>query len=315
MVGTGLLKQLDILRQHPVWKGASVAAGEFWSTVFPTECVVCSAPDISLCAHCLASVRRATVRPFHAESGAESLPEKWPEVRPADWSYPETGVHPLPVIAAGHYRKDLALTVLAYKNHGHTDLVRPLQAALAGALHRALEEAGGPDRPVILVPVPTKQRSVRRRGYDPLGLLLAGLRKRGELPAGCTVTQAVRHRGPAGPGGWLRSVVSGSAQKGLGRGERRSNVAHTMQLDVRWRGQLSGHLCVVVDDVLTTGSTIAEVARVLRLEGAQVAAAVVVAATPAPAGTEDKAPVPAPGAQRTAEHPVGNGTKKEHRKG
>ncbi len=292
----------------------SLAAREFLSTIFPTECVVCSAPDISLCARCLASVRRATVRPFRAEGGAESLPEKLPAGRPADWYSPGAGVDPLPVIAAGHYRRDLALTILAYKNHGHTDLVRPLQAALAGALHRAredVEEIGGPRRSILLVPVPAKQVSVRRRGYDPLGLLLAGLRKRGELPADCTVTQALSHRGFAGPGGWLRSLSGGSAQKGLGRGQRRSNVARTMQLDVRWSGQLSGRLCVVVDDVLTTGSTIAEVTRVLRLEGAEVAAAVVVAATPAPAGREDRAQVPVPVHSRLPMIPQGTGGKKD----
>ncbi|WAP52735.1 phosphoribosyltransferase family protein [Arthrobacter sp. ATA002] len=52
-------------------------------------------------------------------------------------------------------------------------------------------------------------------------------------------------------------------------------------------GSLAGLRCVLVDDVLTTGSTIAEAARALRAAGARVEAAVVIAATAAPARDAD----------------------------
>jgi predicted amidophosphoribosyltransferase len=61
-------------------------------------------------------------------------------------------------------------------------------------------------------------------------------------------------------------------------------VAGTLAVRRRYRGRLEGVLCLVVDDVLTTGATVAEVVRVLRAEGAVVAGAVVIAATPPPRG-------------------------------
>ncbi|MBJ2120995.1 hypothetical protein I6N91_08400 [Arthrobacter sp. MSA 4-2] len=280
--------------------GIPAAAGRalrgFCALILPTSCVGCGRHDTSLCRPCRRAFRRATVRPFRAEAGAGSLP-----LRDSDGPESVTGAppaaddagggfEPLPVVAAGTYGGVVARVLLAFKNAGHTDLARPLAAALGGALLAA--RADLPAGPCLLVPVPTRGRSLRRRGYDPLGLLLDGLRRRGELPAGSLLARPVRHRHPGvrldgRPAGipWIAPARQGG-QKGLGRRGRQENVAGSMRVRRRYRGRLEGVQCFVVDDVLTTGATLAEVVRVLRAEGAAVAGAVVLAATPPPSGAE-----------------------------
>ncbi|WP_159618041.1 ComF family protein [Arthrobacter zhaoguopingii] len=280
--------------------GVPAAAGRalrgFRALILPTSCVGCGRRDTSLCRPCRRAFRRATVRPFRAEAGAGSLPLRDPATPETRTGAPPGagdvggGFEPLPVVAAGSYGGVVARALLAFKNAGHTDLARPLAAALGGALLAA--RAGLPAGPCLLVPVPTRGRSLRRRGYDPLGLLLDGLRRRGELPAGSRLARPVGHRHPGMRAGgrsagipWFAAARRGG-QKGLGRRGRQENVAGSMRVRRRYRGRLQGVQCLVVDDVLTTGATLAEAVRALRAEGAAVAGAVVLAATPPPSGTE-----------------------------
>lgn len=277
----------------------------FGALLLPSSCVLCGAWDTSLCDGCLAVFRRATARPFRADDGAESLPDVEPGAPGEDGHLlPGPGYGPLPVLAAGRYGRAVSVVLLAYKNHGHVDLAAPVAAALAGVLHeaarafRAAAPAGA--RPVLVVPVPTRASSRRRRGYDPLMLLLSRLDRAGHLPASAVLTpclrqvpQLARFAATVGQGGIpslpeaLAGVRSawGGGQKGLGRRRRRANVLHSMELPARRSGALAGRDCIIVDDVLTTGATIGEVHRVLMLHGARVLGAAVIAATSSPIGT------------------------------
>jgi predicted amidophosphoribosyltransferase len=64
-------------------------------------------------------------------------------------------------------------------------------------------------------------------------------------------------------------------QAGLSAADRAANLGGAIQA----RFDLLGHRVIVVDDVITTGATLAEAARALRAAGAEVPAAAVVAAT------------------------------------
>jgi ComF family protein len=99
-----------------------------------------------------------------------------------------------------------------------------------------------------IVPVPLHWRKRWQRGFNQSGLLATGIARKWGLP----VVNALRRR---------RFT---SAQAGLSNTERRKNVAAAFAS----RRKLVGQHILLIDDVLTTGSTAAACARVLRAAGA-----------------------------------------------
>ncbi|GGK46282.1 hypothetical protein GCM10011591_17150 [Nocardia camponoti] len=152
--------------------------------------------------------------------------------------------------------------MLAAKEHGRRDLAHPLGFALAVALDRLRAS----DRPLLLVPAPTRASAARRRGGDPVGR------------ASCTAT------------GWLadsHSVAMLRAGRGvrdsvgLSVAQRAANLRGRIDVDPRGLARLRtlpNAEVVLIDDVLTTGATACESVRVLRDVGVAARALVTVCA-------------------------------------
>lgn len=164
---------------------------------------------------------------------------------------------------------------MAFKDGERRDLKAVLVPMLSMAVQTALAEdrhlravlASG-NGPLFVVPVPSSGTAVRRRGDCPLELLartcLAQMaRSEGEL----IVAPALR----------LRRRVADQAH--LDHRARAANLERAMEVQPRWRDSIRGVTCLLVDDVLTTGATLAEAARALRAGGAAHVAAATVAAT------------------------------------
>lgn len=262
----------------------AAAAAEVLALAMPVECVCCGAEDASLCGACSRRLRLLTLRPFRAELQAPALVDM-------------DGSVLLPVVAAGAYRAELAQCLLSFKSHGQPRLAGELAQSLARAVHAAAGQTQG----VALVPVPTSSAAFRQRGFSPVHLLLRRLARSGSIP-GFTVADALRKTVPPAR---IRVPLAGGlhqpgGQKGLSRGARSRRVRGSMRARAGpWSPSIAGRPCIIIDDVLTTGATVAEAARALRAAGALVAGAVVVAATrpPAPSGGQAVSPaVAGPGA-------------------
>lgn len=233
----------------------SAAAAELLALVVPVDCVCCGSEDRVLCSACDRQIRRLTRDPFRAEGGAPSLVDT-------------SGRILLPVVAAGVYREELAQALLSFKHHGQLRIRNSLGRALAGAIRAA----AGEGQPVRLVPVPTSSTAYVRRGFSPVHLVLAAAVRQvpGALPLDVLVKSG--NAGLQLPGG----------QKGLDRGARARRVRNSMRVRRRAGDKVYGCRCILVDDVLTTGATLAEAARALHRAGAVVTGAVVLAATRPP---------------------------------
>ncbi|QNE35061.1 ComF family protein [Leifsonia shinshuensis] len=162
----------------------------------------------------------------------------------------------VPVWSALDYDDIPRTVLLAYKDGGRVDAA----AALARALRPALAAAAGTHRSAVVpVLIPSTRAAWRRRGYHPTGMVLA------------------RSRALAPPL-WraLRLTRQTADQAALGTVERAGNRAGSLVASPRLRGRR----CVIVDDIVTSGATIAEAARAIRAAGGSIAGAAAVARTP-----------------------------------
>ncbi len=163
----------------------------------------------------------------------------------------------VPVFSLGRYAGVRRQAVVALKDRGRTDLSAPLAHPLAVGIHRLLTWRIL-DAPLTIVPAPTRWSAARRRGGDPVtSLVTRATREHPDL----TVASALRMRAGA------RDSV------GLGSGARERNVAGR----VRLTRSLQPDPVLLVDDIVTTGATIAESVRVLRSAGIGVAGALTLA--------------------------------------
>lgn len=161
-----------------------------------------------------------------------------------------------PVVAAHAYAGVWAGAVVAFKERGARSLTAPLAGALACAVADVLAVGGGAHAPpVVLVPMPSRPAVVRDRGLDTTALLTrraASVLDAAGLPARCA--RVLTHTRRVGD------------QSGLTIAERRANLAGAL----RARRPVAGTV-VVVDDLVTTGASLAEAVRALAAVGARVA--------------------------------------------
>ena len=206
------------------------------NTLLPQNCFLCAAPagDSLLCPACIASLPRLT---------SERCPI---------CALPTPGS----AVCGGCLKHapifDATQAVFRYE-FPLDRLIQSLKYAhrLAGAdfLGRALAQSPVPFRPDLILPVPLAPARLAERGFNQALELARPLARLLGVPL--EISRVHRRRDTA-------------PQASLPWKERKQNIRHAFECEL----DLTGKSVLVVDDVMTTGATLDELARTLKQHGA-----------------------------------------------
>jgi ComF family protein len=211
----------------------------FLQSVMPERCALCRvAADEPVCAACRNDLpwnRIACPRCALPQEGAAALCGSCAGAPPpfdAAWS-------------AFRYASPIDKAVQGLKYHAGFRSAHWLGREMALVLARRAEPL-----PELLLPVPLHARRLRQRGYNQALELARGI--------GRTLRMPVEASG-------ARRTRATADQIGKSAAERRRNVKGAFAVD---EARVRGRHLALIDDVMTTGSTVAELARVCRKAGA-----------------------------------------------
>ncbi len=204
---------------------------------FPPTCANCKKVGALLCADCFNAIERV--------SGAVCQRCGRTQPRPSrDCAHCRQQSNPVYVRTAAIYRDPLTKLIHQFKYNQQFALSKPLSRLLAQ------QWPAWPSPIDALVPVPLHRSRERERGFNQSKRLAEGLGRAVGIPVRAS---------------WLKRTRATSRQVGLSAETRRTNVqgafaAHPSKL-------VGKHICLI-DDVYTTGATMAASAETLRQAGA-----------------------------------------------
>lgn len=163
-------------------------------------------------------------------------------------------------LAAASYGYPWDRLIAAFKFHAALDLTEALVRLLMQA--RALRSH---DTPTLLLPVPLSRQRLQERGYNQAWELARRLARRFDCEADADL---------------LLRIKDTPHQLALPPDRRAANVRGAFAIEPRRLRELRGRRVTVVDDVMTSAATAAEVSRVVLAAGAERVDVWVIARTP-----------------------------------
>ena len=165
-------------------------------------------------------------------------------------------------LAAVDYDHPWDRLITSYKFHAGLDLAPAFAARMLATQRHAATPA-----PTLLLPIPLSDARLRERGYNQAWELARRVGRALACPADAKLLLRVRDT---------------PHQLALPPEERAGNVRAAFAVEPSRRAELAGRSVTLVDDVMTTGATVAEAARTLLQAGAQEVSVWVLARTPRP---------------------------------
>jgi ComF family protein len=231
------------------------ASSSLFSILFPSDCRICHAPlthiaTLPVCEPCLAQIVPLD-GPLCQICGEKLFhPSAETEDKPLCGICRRVGAHFNRAAAFGSYEGALRDLIHLFKYNG----VRPAGKVLGGLLNQTVTGMVVPDS-YIVVPVPLWSGKRTARGFNQAEAIARSFMNfQSSSSIQLDTSILVRTRETA-------------SQTGLTRHQRRANVRGAFA--VVKPAKVKGRSILVVDDVMTTGTTAGECARVLRRAGAK----------------------------------------------
>lgn len=248
---SSLLQAVDRLATSPAARTITRAWRGMSNLLIPNPCVLCAWDDAvqyQLCTRCTALLKEQHAQVVQAQDFADSLPLNT-----------VTGMA-LPVFASSFYTPEMSKLLLRFKDHQRVNAAGFLRPIVYRTLQHAADTLGYPY--YRLVPIPASGASMRKRGYNPVTAMLP----RPVPPTMLYDAGTLKTR-------W--QLYNRSSHAGTGVQSRRDSSRKKFRVALRHNP--AAEPVILVDDVLTTGATLAAATRTLESAGFDVVAAVVVA--------------------------------------
>lgn len=212
------------------------AASAGLQLLFPPRCIACGetvAADFGLCGACWAETHFLTG--LCCDSCGAPLPgdEEGAVICDDCQAHPRPWTRGRAAIGYSGTGRDL---ILKFKHSDRLDLKRPFGTWIA----RAAADLIGAE--TVIAPIPLHRLRLIRRRYNQSALLAQEIARLSGRPCIPDLFRRTRATPP---------------QKGLDRAARAANVAGAIVLDPRRAGAIAGRPLLIVDDVMTSGATLA----------------------------------------------------------
>jgi predicted amidophosphoribosyltransferase len=235
--------------------------GELERLVLPVHCPGCGLPDVELCGRCsgpfLSGVAIKGVELVRGAGGAQATLRRVESQIPRLHNFTDGPAFPVWAVAA--YAGPVRGMVLSWKDNGQESLTRYFQTALVGALARHRQTHLFPQVDVVIA-MPSTGASLRHRGRDHLRPVAKAVARELGMPL-------------------VPALAKRASKDQVGLSARARGLA-----EIRVRragcGLPRGCRVLLVDDVVTTGATLAGASAALAAQGCDIVGAVVLAATP-----------------------------------
>jgi len=207
--------------------------------IYPPVCLLCGGGFERgrwLCPGCLSRIRDSRRIVIHA--------------RPEDFPYLSGMLHFDSVFTAWEFNKDLEQLIHSAKYSGMKNLARFMGATAGDVLAHDATFTGSPFQ--IMIPIPLHKIRQRERGYNQSRFVCDGLSESLGIPIL--------------PDGLYRKRYT-LTQTGKSGEERQENVRDAFR--TRHPERIRGKSILLVDDVMTTGSTMNSCAKALKEAGAE----------------------------------------------